>query len=81
MIKVFIPQIKGKDKTQVRGFWYSQETKRHFCGRNFLAAVDGRSPRPHYVNPCLTTLVCVLGGLCGDNKCRLIVFDLTVCVS
>lgn len=28
MIKVFIPQIKGRVKTSVRGFWYSQDTKK-----------------------------------------------------
>jgi hypothetical protein len=30
MIKVFIPQIKGRVKTSVRGFWYSQDTKRTY---------------------------------------------------
>jgi hypothetical protein len=28
MIKVFIPQSKGKVKASVRGFWYSQESKK-----------------------------------------------------
>jgi hypothetical protein len=30
MIKIFIPAIKGKQKTSVRGFWYSQETKKTY---------------------------------------------------
>jgi hypothetical protein len=30
MIKVFIPVIKGKVKTSVRGFWYSKDTKRTY---------------------------------------------------
>lgn len=30
MIKVFIPEIKGRIKTSVRGFWYSQDTKRTY---------------------------------------------------
>ena len=30
MIKVFIPEIKGRHKTDVRGFWYSKDTKKTF---------------------------------------------------
>jgi hypothetical protein len=30
MIKIFIPAIKGKQKTSVRGFWYSQDTKKTY---------------------------------------------------
>lgn len=30
MIKVFIPQSKGKIKTLARGFWYSKETKKTY---------------------------------------------------
>lgn len=30
MIKVFIPEAKGKVKTNVRGFWYSQDTKKTY---------------------------------------------------
>ena len=30
MIKVFIPVSKGRKKTSVRGFWYSQDTKRTY---------------------------------------------------
>jgi hypothetical protein len=28
MIKVFIPQSKGRNKTSIRGFWYSQDNKK-----------------------------------------------------
>ena len=30
MIKVFIPEPKGRTKTNVRGFWYSKDTKRTY---------------------------------------------------
>lgn len=30
MIKVFIPEIKGRVKSSIRGFWYSQDTKRTY---------------------------------------------------
>ena len=30
MIKIFIPQVKGKVKSNVRGFWYSSDTKRTY---------------------------------------------------
>jgi len=30
MIKVFIPQSKGRNKTSIRGFWYSQDTRKTY---------------------------------------------------
>jgi hypothetical protein len=30
MIKVFIPEKKGKNKTAIRGFWYSKENKKTY---------------------------------------------------
>ena len=30
MVRVFIPEKKGKIKTNVRGFWYSKDTKRTY---------------------------------------------------
>lgn len=30
MIKVFIPESKSRNKTSVRGFWYSQENKKTY---------------------------------------------------
>jgi len=30
MIKIFIPVPKGRDKTSIRGFWYSKDTKRTY---------------------------------------------------
>jgi hypothetical protein len=38
MIKVFIPEIKGRVKSSIRGFWYSQDTKRTYY--DYLRVID-----------------------------------------
>jgi hypothetical protein len=40
MIKILIPQIKGRQKSKVRGFWYSQDTKRTYY--DYLTKVSGQ---------------------------------------
>jgi hypothetical protein len=40
MIKIFIPENKGKVKTSVRGFWYSQDSKRTYY--DYLTTQDYR---------------------------------------
>jgi hypothetical protein len=40
MIKLFIPQIKGRQKSKIRGFWYSQDTKRIYY--DYLKVYSGK---------------------------------------
>jgi hypothetical protein len=38
MIKVFIPEIKGRVKSNIRGFWYSKENKKTYY--DYLKVID-----------------------------------------